>query len=336
MNIQDILKGTKPGRLQSVGYMQIIPLISGLIDNSFTMPSKAEVSTQSYGSLIVKNLDNSLPMILPFGAGYVVSQSAQDHATPKARLIGADKTATIDVAACIQESQGGGIQRGQHKMTILPWSIKEAAIMKKDEKSYSKLWPSIKEFNVSLGLMNRGHLEYFMDKFKDTLDEFIGQFEITHNQVGAIILMNGYVVGIERAPNYNFWKELWNPLIRECYGSLAIQYAKKFGDDPAPPRTRIPLKSTGITSLDDIRNALTSAEKKEEETAKGIVRTFIKNDFDTHAEEENDGVSVESVDHKQFTGQIVRNNEEVVYASLVTTGKWAKSQKWHEADGFTI
>lgn len=336
ITIKDILKGTQPGTMQTVGYMQVIPLVSDLIDENFALPDTAEVSTSGYGSMVVKNTDPAYPMILPFAAGYVVQQSAQDHASPSAKIIKGNQQVKIDTAACIQESQGGCMRKGLHPMTILPWSIKENALTSKDQKSYSKLWPSIKEFNSSLGLMNRGHLEDFMKEFKKDLNEFLGQFEIIHHQVGAIILMNGYVVGIERVPNYRFWKKLWDPLIRECYGSLAIQYAKRFGDNPIPPKTRVPLKSVQISTLEDIRKALNEAQNKETDIIKGIVRKFIYKKFSKTLDEKVDGLSVESVNHDQFTGQIVRNSEEVVYASLVTKGSWMQNKEWHDADDFEI
>lgn len=336
ITVKDILKGTQPGRMQTVGYMQIIPLTSDLVDDNFAMPNKAEVGTAGYGSMVVKNTDPDLPMILPFAAGYIVSQAAQDHATPSAKIIKGSQQITINNAACIQESQGGHIRKGLHQMTILPWALKETTLISKEEESYSKLWPSIKQFNVSLGLMDRGHLEDFIKKFKEDLNEFLGQFEVVHKQVGAIILMNGFVVGIERAPNYKYWKELWGPLVRECYGSLAVQYAKKFGDNPSPPRTRIPLKSVGVNSLGDIRKALDEAQSKETDTTKGIVKKFISKRFIRNEDETVEGLSVETVNHDQFTGQIVRDSEKVVYASLVAKGNWMKNKDWHEADDFEI
>jgi hypothetical protein len=336
ITIKDILKGTKPGRMQTVGYMQIIPLVSDLVDDNFAMPNTAEIGTAGYGSMVVKNTDSEFPMILPFGAGFIVKQAAQDHATPSAKVIKKNQQITINNAACIQESQGGHIKKGQHEMTILPWSIKEMALETKEKEKYDKLWPAIRQFNTSLGLMDRGHLEDFVKKFKDDLDEFLGQFEVVHKQVGAIILMNGIVAGIERAPNYRYWKELWAPLIREGYGSLAVQYAKKFGDVPPPPKTRVPLKSVGINSLEDIRKALNEAQSKETEITKGIIKKFISKRFTRSEDEIVEGLSMESINHNQFTGQIVRDSDKIVYASLITKGGWMRNKDWHEADDFEI
>ncbi len=339
ITITDLLRGVAIGRIQSVGYMQVIPLISDLVDDRFISPKDALVSTSNYGTLVIKNdSDNGSAgiMILPSGAGYVVPQAAQDHASPIAKLIAARRIATIDTAACIQQTQGGTMTSGRQEMTILPWGIKEAAFNTKDVKEYAKLWPAIGQFNTSLGLSNQAHLEFFLRDFRASLDEFIGQFEIVHRQIGAIVLMNGHVVGIERTPNYNYWKDVWKPLIRECYGSLTLQYAKKFGDDPPPPRTRVPLCSMDIDNAEDLQKALESATQKEAENVKSVVRRFVKTKFSRQEEQDEDGMRVDSIHNKQFAGQVVFDGERPVYLSLFTTGEWLKDGDWHEADEFKI
>jgi uncharacterized iron-regulated protein len=153
--------------------------------------------------------------------------------------------------------------------------------------------------------------------------------------------MNGNIVGFERAPNYEYWKTVWTPLIRESYGSLIIQYIKQFGANPPPPKTRAPLKNTGINSIGDIRKALKQASVVEEKIVKQIIRSFIKEKF-THTLEEQDkasNVTVEHVSHRQMAGQIVRREEKVVYASLITTGKWIDNpggKEWKDIEEFKI
>ena len=57
ITIGDALHGTRVGRLQSVGYMQVIPLLSDLEDERFVSPVEAssEVATQAYGALLFTN-----------------------------------------------------------------------------------------------------------------------------------------------------------------------------------------------------------------------------------------------------------------------------------------
>ena len=53
IRVADVLHGCTPGRIQSVGYMQVIPLVSELSDDRFVSPveGEAEVFTTNYGSL---------------------------------------------------------------------------------------------------------------------------------------------------------------------------------------------------------------------------------------------------------------------------------------------
>ena len=46
--VSDVLHGCTPGRIQSVGYMQVIPLVSELSEDRFVSPidGEAEVSTE--------------------------------------------------------------------------------------------------------------------------------------------------------------------------------------------------------------------------------------------------------------------------------------------------
>jgi len=340
ITISEVLKGCTPGRMQSAGYMQMVPLISppDMIDKRFGPFTGLMTSTSDYGTLRLENRENH-PTIFPMGTGVLTKTNAQNHAVGKIKLMTPMSEASIDTAACIQETQGGTINSGPHEMTILPYSIREKALEIKDKRGYSKLWPAIREFNKNIGIENKdryrsmGHLEYYLDDFSDKLDEFIGQFEIVPNQVGAIILLNGQVAGIERSPNYEFWKELWKPLIRECYGSASLVFAKQ-GVKPSPPLGRMPINDHNVKDIDSLEVEYNKAELFEEDTVKNLIRNFIQQPF-VAAREENEPNGTLCVDHlsgNQFTGQIVRDSSFVVYASLIPD----KLARFNTAAAFTI
>lgn len=329
INVSELLKGTEPGRLQSCGHMQIIPLISEMVDDRFGSPLNIVASTKNYGHLVVENTGSDAT-ILPFGAGYVTKERAQNHAAMKATVLGRKQSKDIMTAACIQQSQGGTMTRGTHHLTIIPYTMREDALAVKDKSDYSKLWPAISRFNVEMGLQNTGHLEYYLEKFEKELNEFVAEFETVPNQVGAIILINGEVVGIERAPNYAYWAAIWKPLVRESYGSKALWYSKHKGN--TPPKTRVPLRTVNVKTLEDIEGALKDATALEDKMVKDIVRAFITEKFNCVKEETSAGLSVESISNKQFKGQVVRDSSAIVYASVVTS----KSFKWDTAKDFKI
>jgi hypothetical protein len=339
ITIAEVLKGCTPGRMQSAGYMQMVPLLSepDMIDKRFGAFTGILSSTHDYGTVHLENKED-FPTIMPMGTAILTTQSAQNHALGKVKLMTRMSESNIDTAACIQDTQGGIIRSGVHSLSILPYSIREKALEIKDKRGYSKLWPAIKVFNEEVGIeegnyRSMGHLEHYLETFGDKLDEFIGQFEIVPNQVGAIILLNGQIAGVERAPNYDFWKELWKPLIRECYGSASLVFAKK-GEKPSPPLGRMPINDHLVKNIDDLETEYNKAEKHEEDTVKNLIRNFIQQPF-TATREENEPNGTICVDHLsggQFTGQIVRDSAFVVYASLVPD----KNARFNTAAAFTI
>jgi hypothetical protein len=53
-------------------------------------------------------------------------------------------------------------------------------------------------------------------------------------------------------------------------------------------------------------------------------------------DESTAGLSIETVQSGRFTGQVIRDGERIVYASLPVTRKWLASNKWQMAKPFAI
>src|SRR6185436_21107810 len=101
--VEQILKGTGLGPMQSVGQMQVIPVLGA--DDATFAPPELEVSTQGYGTVLLRNVSD-LPTIVPPGAGWVVQQKAQDHALGGGSLLRPQEHKAVNTAMCIQQSQG--------------------------------------------------------------------------------------------------------------------------------------------------------------------------------------------------------------------------------------
>ena len=106
---------------------------------------------------------------------------------------------------CVQQSQGGLIQRGAYRMLILPYALRERALEVRKNKNYNKLWDAISAFNQEMGVSGEGNLVFFLKHFQKELDEFVAEFECVPRQIGAIILVDDQVVGVERAPSHAYW-----------------------------------------------------------------------------------------------------------------------------------
>ena len=338
ITIKDILKGCEPGRIQTVGYMQVIPLVSDLHDDRFVAPSGAKVGTSSYGTLVIRNTADQT-MILPAQIGYVVNQQAQDHALPHVGLVKGKDMRAFDTAACIQQSQGGYIAEGEHQMLVLPLPLRETAHTMRKERNYSRLWPAISNLNAQAGISKTygsgGHLEYFLKEFKNELETFVAQFEPVENQIGAIIIINGKLMGIERAPNPEYWLDIWPALIRECYGSMAILEAKKHGPTPPVPKTRVSLGK--VKSLDELKQKLVGVTEEEYNRVKTIVANLLGLELASEVDEAFGGkMNVEAVSNKRFVGQIVTDDSKVVYASLVSCAKTPTAEDFYMQEEFKM
>ncbi len=336
IRVADVLHGCTPGRIQSVGYMQVIPLLSELSDGRFVSPveGEAEVFTTSYGTLGFRNPGDCV-LIVPCHAGYVVKQAAQDHAMAHAGVVRSAGERSFNTAMCIQQSQGGFIQRGSYRMLILPYALRERALEVRKDKSYNKLWDAISLFNQEMGVQGHGHLEFFLKHFRKELDEFVAEFECVPRQIGAIILVDDQVVGVERAPSHAYWQSVWPCLIRECYGSLAIRVAQLKGERVEAPASRTPLPD-GIGSLDELESVIAEIARQEDERAKATVRELLDEQLTLTRDESTAGLTVETIEPGRFTGQVIRDGERIVYASLPATKKWLADNKWQTAKPFAI
>lgn len=336
IKVQDILHGCEPGRLQSVGYMQVIPLVSELHDDRFVSPQMAKVSTNGYGNLVFKNEAGS-PMIVPSHAAYIVDQAAQNHAMSTAGVVKAQKIKQYSNAMCVQQSQGGYIQPGNHTMLLLPFPLREKAHRVRKQVEFGKLWPAIAEFNREAGLTQyggRGHLEYFFQHYKDQLDTFVAQFEPVNNQIGCIVLIGGKIVGVERTPNPTYFRSIWRALIRECYGSLALLEAKKGGGTPPVPKTRVALRK--VVSFGDLKVALKEVIDAEYDKVSNLVNNILNVELKRETDESDSPYVVEALGESPFVGQLVRDGEKIVYASLIATEHWRQNEDWMMAKPFTM
>lgn len=335
IRVADVLHGCTPGRIQSVGYMQVIPLVSELSDNRFVSPveAEAEIFTTSYGTLGFRNPSDRL-LIVPCHAGYVVKQAAQDHAMAHAGVVRSSGERSFNTAMCIQQSQGGLIRRGAYQMLILPYALRETALAMRKETSFNKLWDAISVFNREMGVQAVGHMDFFLKQFRKQLDEFVAEFECVPGQIGAIILVDDQVVGIERAPSHAYWQSVWPCLIRECYGSLAIRVAQLKGDRPEASVSRTPVPD--VSSLDELESIIAEIARQEDERAKATVRDLLEEPLNLSRDESIAGLSIETVQPGRFTGQVIRDGQRIVYASLPTTRKWLSDNKWQKAPAFAI
>ncbi len=332
IGVRDLLRGCTAGRLQSAGNMQMLPLLSELQDERFVAPDVALVSTAGYGNLVFRN-PQPQALLVPCGATYIVTQHAQNHALPHAGYVKGHEAKQYTTAVCVQQGQGGYIPEGRHELMLLPFPLREKAHGVRREVGFSRLWQAIADFNREAGLdpqQHAGHLEFFFDRYRTELDTFVAQFEPVPGQVGCVVLVGGKVAGLERTPSEAYFRSVFKALVRECYGSLALLEARR---ETAVPATRRPLRP--VSSRADLLAALAEVEAEERQRVAGLVDALLEVELSRHTEEEGE-VTVDALGEQPFVGQMVRDGERIVYASLVATRRWRQERDWLMARPFSM
>jgi len=312
--------------MQSVALMDVVPLTTTEEDESIA-PPEVEVSNRNYGHVRLRNLDEERTTFVPPGSAWVVKQAAQDHAIGGGVLVPKRTQADILTARCIESSQGGTIRADQHALMVLPAQLRIPALAMRNTEGYSSLWPAIESLNRTMGVPRpSAHLAYFLKHFEKELDQFVAEFELVPNQVGALVFVAGTLVGIERAPNHAYWEHVWTPLIRLCYGAVALEAAKA---QLPPPRTRVPLgmprpqEDEGVEdNLERLRFAMEAAEAhRSGKLDQHVERLHAHQLASTGPEQSVDEHTLETVASDQVTGQLVRRGDTVVYGSMTTVGQ---------------
>jgi len=232
------IKDLGMGEVQSDEEMTVIPLVGDSLGNVASPESLQFRRTTTYGSMQYNNQDNARPAIIPSHM-MVRGKSAQDHAMSGSGVVLAASDKLFENACCIESSQGGYFSGQSVEEDILPVDLRHALLdpSLRNQREYSKLWGSIREWLSGLKRVksgDRAHLRDFFDQpdYKEALENFAAAFEPVEGQIGALILFNGVPVGLEIMPSADHWLAYWQWLIRGCYGSQLIRL-KEVGGLPA-------------------------------------------------------------------------------------------------------
>ncbi len=91
-----------------------------------------------------------------------------------------------------------------------------------------------------------------------------------------------------------------------------------------------------IASLDDLESLIAEIASQEDERARSTVRGLLDEPLEMQCEETVADVSIDTATSEHFTGQVIRDGEKIVYASLPATSDFIKAQVWTQAEPFAI
>lgn len=235
MNTRDfseLLKGCRPVKdangnivVQSIMNMQIVCLTTDAefsLDNRFANPLTAlKATNSSYGQINFTN-NESKEVIVPTQMAVMTNQSAQNHGMTKAGYIPAKGAVTFRDAGCVQGSQGGYF-RDTQEFRMLPITMREMVLdTVGSPESFQRIYPAISKLGVDTKSDAGNYLNVYFDKYDKKLEQFIAHFERPKNLIGIVVLVDGEIVGIDKFPSFTYAEQVWDMMIRDCYGSLAI------------------------------------------------------------------------------------------------------------------
>lgn len=309
-----LLAGLMPGQSQSWGLLDVVALQSAQPENGrarFVSPLEhlKLVRVPSYGTLVLQNLSHEGPVIVPMHVGFF-QVGAQNHATSRVVILGPGKTLEVKDCFCIQQSQGGLLKEAQQRFIILPLDLRKAALSKRGESSFSRLWSEIDTYNRRYGIARGGHLERFLRPYFHRLLPFRHALEIVPGQVGAAYFIAGKLAGLEVAPNPAYWQDVGPILNIYCYGSAAL-----LGERRKLQAERQSVDLTNLADIDDLAQRLATARQKEQAARAQLVAQVSDQPWDFTVEAETQGLRIVHLAHGEWVGQMVKDGEHIVYLS---------------------
>lgn len=231
-NFTEMLKGCRPVKdkdgniiVQSIMNMQIVCLTTDTensLDERFGNPlSSLQASNSSYGQISFTNKEDK-EVILPTQMAVLTKQSAQNHGMTKAGYLENFANTTYHDAGCIQGGQTGYF-RGTQEFRMLPVTMREMVFDTVGQpNSYGRIYPAIQKLGTDTQSGAGNYLNVYFEKYDKKLEQFIAHFERPKNLIGIIVLIDGEIVAIDKFPSFTYAEQVWDLMIRDCYGSLAI------------------------------------------------------------------------------------------------------------------
>lgn len=299
-NLNNLLHGTELMRdsadhliIQSIRNMDLVFLTCDAQfsqDARFANPLTAiRASNHQYGHLRLANTDPQKDVIVMPQIAVMTPYKAQDHALPKAAALPRGRAKDFNDAGCVEGSQPGHIRgEGSEVLRFMPTSIREMLYGEVGHTgSYSHLYASVTSLGERTKTDAGAYLKTYFTKTDATTTEFIAHFERPRKMIGVIVLIDNEIVAIDRFPSYTYGAQVWDLLVRDCYGALAIEsQLKGAGAHTDFPETlRAMDKRYGSSNIvDQLAEALDEMDRQRE----ARVRSRLAEILELSLQEQND------------------------------------------------
>lgn len=310
MKTLELLGNVKFGIPQSAGNMIVFPIISDKEDTDISGDMVLTIAADTdYSRLTIKNIDEK-PVIVPQGARFW--GKGQERTNLYSTVINGESQKTLNVG-CIEPSNASHITIGAKDYSFIPARLRLPALLKQDNANFQVLWGDIEKYLSDAGLKEGRALHVFYDNFKKELEEFVAQFEPVEKQIGALIIINNQVAGIEIYPNYLAWSKIWRLLLRDSYGTDAIALIRKKQVASYKPIIDI----DKISDFEGLENEVKNLKADFLNFSKDLVDKVLEENIEMSNRETSGTFKVNNLQSQTMIGQLITKNDKMVYASLI-------------------
>lgn len=322
----ELLKGCRPVKdsdgniiLQSIMNMQIVCLTTDAefsLDSRFANPlTSLTSSNSSYGQISFTNKENK-EVILPAQMAIMTKQSAQNHSMIKAGYLEKYAQTTYHDAGCVQGGQTGYF-RGSDEYRMIPVTMREMLFDSVGQSGgYSRIYPAIQKLGQDTQSNAGNYLNIYFEKYDKKLEQFIAHFERPRNLIGIIILIDGEIVAVDKFPSFTYAEQVWDVMIRDCYGALAIisELQHKSSGQEFTDTYKELKKTHQTTVIDLLEKALKKTKKSMTDSVQEKIQELLELTFDATLDTEGQTGGARApksymLKTEGYIGQVITENE---------------------------
>jgi hypothetical protein len=309
-----LLRELRPGPVQTWGGLEVLSLFPARpeVRSAFVPPlsSLKLAGVHTYGKLELHSTAERGLLVAPMHIGFF-QEGAQNHATSRALILDAGERLVVEDCFCIQQAQGGLLKEAQQRFLMLPLALRRAALERRGDCGFSRLWGDIDTFTRQYGVARGGHLERFLRPYFPRLQPYRHGLEALPGQVGAAYFVAGRLAGVEVAPNPAYWQDLSPILAIYGYAPSAV-----LAQDRGLGAKRQPLDLDGLEDLDDLAARLQTDRSRQQHDQAEAVRREVDGLDGWVRDETRHGLQVQTLLGQRWAGQRVCERDELVYLSV--------------------
>jgi hypothetical protein len=331
----ELLKGCRPVKdsdgniiVQSIMNMQVVCLTTDAeysLDSRFANPlTSLTAGNSSYGQISFTNKENK-EVILPAQMAVMTKQSAQNHGMVKAGYVEPRAQTTYHDAGCVQGGQTGHF-RGTQEFRMIPVTMREMLFDAVGNTSgHGNIYPAIQKLGQDTQCNSGNYLNIYFEKYDKKLEQFIAHFERPRNLIGIIVLIDGEIVAIDKFPSFTYAEQVWDLMIRDCYGALAIisELKHKTSSQEFTETYNDLKKAHQANVIDLLEKALKKTKEKMTANVTEKIQELLELTFDAKLDTEGQAGSRTApksyvLKTEGYVGQVITENE---YNHLVSVVK---------------